>query len=108
MQAINLNPDDSCQLATWNGEDYPCCAGSAKSMRNLSIGGFADDADLIIVIQMDDLIDDLENAASLTGNIPLAKQTVEFNGTKYRIDSTEIPPGLAFIVLALIDPTKGV
>jgi hypothetical protein len=115
-QADNLNPDDSAQFLTWKGEDYPACVGSAKSMATLGIGGFGADANLIAIINISDLIEDFKNVDDFnlgavlpaTPNIPIRKQTVVFNSVKYLIDSTEIPPGLAFIALALIDATKGV
>lgn len=108
-QADNLMPDNATpQTAVWNGETLNCCAGEAKSLKDLGIAGFAPESDMILVFVTDDFVPGFQQPADLNGKIPVSKQTLVYSGKQYRIEDVIIPPGLAFIVTGLIDPNKGV
>ncbi len=91
-------------LMNWKGADYPCCTGDQKFGRTLGIGGFVVDADLIMVI----VLNDFPNA---TG--PMGKKDVVYfpgpgaGGARYRVDYTQTLPGGGVMVLALTNDTKG-
>lgn len=107
-QFDNTTPDGVALCATWSGSDIPVCAGEQKLMKSLGIGGFGVDSNCILIMVLDDLVPDFQVAADLEGKIPLPGQTVFHQGTKYRVVDTVVPPGLAFIGLALIDVSKGI
>lgn len=104
----NTTPDGLPLQALWNQTLLPCAAGDAKWAKQLGIGGFGTDANLIMIFILEDVVPGFKTAADLNGKMPVAKQTVQYQGKGYRINDTTIPPGLAFIALALIDPSKGV
>lgn len=107
-QSMNLNPDGSSLFVDWGGAILPCCGGDAMAMKQYGIGGFGAGADLIVIIILEDIVPGYQTAADLVGKTPAPKQTLTYQGKKYRIDQTTIPPGLAHIALALIDTSKGV
>lgn len=98
-QAENPGRDGEVRKVTWAGNQYPCCAGAAGLGKDLGLGGFALDADLIVII----ILEDLGEATP-----PTPKKTLTYEDKSYRIERTTTPPGSCFIALACIDPTKGV
>lgn len=107
-QADNVTPDGNQLFGTWNGEDYPTCAGEAKVLKSLGIAGFAQESDLILVFITCDFVAGFQTAADLVGKLPAPNHTLQYGGKTYRVQDIITAPGLAFFVTGLIDPTKGV
>jgi hypothetical protein len=107
-RAMNLTPDGQSLYCLWNARCLDCAAGDAEAGKKLGIGGWGLDADLVLIIALEEIVPGFGSMQDLSGKIPVAKQTVTYGGKLYRIDKTTTPPGLAFIALALIDATKGV
>lgn len=107
-QFDNRDPGGNALKAVWNRKTLPVCAGDQKAMKSLGIGGFGSDANCILIIVLTDLVTGFKKATDLVGKIPLPQQTIVHQGITYRISDTTMPPGLAFLVLALVDPSKGV
>lgn len=86
---------------TWEGFTLPCTAGSGVFSKTLGQGGWATDSNRTINVRL---------AVFTTAQRPSRKETLVFSGDglTYRIDDIENPPGNPFMVLKLIDPTKGV
>lgn len=83
---------------TWAKKDYPCSPNEATESKSLSLGGFNLSADLLLFVRK----------AVLPAIGPQEKQTLVYNGRKYRIDKLGTLPGGEVLTLACNDASEGV
>jgi hypothetical protein len=100
---LEMAPDGATPLqATWNGADYPCCAGSGGRSKNNGPGGFALDADLVLIIRANNF--EADALALLKAG---TKNLLTYDGRNWRIERAITPPGDPFVKLFCNDPAQG-
>lgn len=82
---------------TWNSTSYPGVIGTRTEGKNLGEGGFGLEAGVQIVARQ-----------SLFSTLPASKQLVTVGTRQLRIESVDISPDSALVVLNCVDDTRGV
>lgn len=85
------------QTFTWNAVEYDCVYGDRTENKTLEFGGYALDADLVIVVR----------TVHFESTQPAAQDTVTVGTRTLRIDSVQHDPSGTFLVLACKDNNKG-
>jgi hypothetical protein len=82
----------------WQGETYPCGAGSNDETLILTAGGNAQQADLVINVRK-----------SLFGEVlPLPQQKIQYKGETFRIATVKTEPTGALVKLICVSAKRGV
>ena len=80
---------------TFDGIEYPCSRGDVTSAQNLGMGGYAQQADLVLVVRKSAVAD------------PGLKGEITVGATAYLVDQIVEDPNGVFQVWSLSDPNKG-
>lgn len=97
---LTIESDLGNQVITWNGQDYVCKSGSGQGqVATLEEGGFSIDADCIITVRKELFTDEI---------YPKSQQKLVYINRIYRIANVRRNSTDDFLVLHLVDNTRGI
>jgi hypothetical protein len=86
------------QTFTWSGNTYTCTIGDRTEGRALEEGGFALAADLVLVARL----------AQFNGTPPTTQDKITIGSRSMRVSDVSHSPCGTFLVINLVDDSRGV